>query len=62
MWSILYECEGVIHQIGPYQNEQAAMNAFFHAVNQQEFSIYDQRVYLLTSDHQMIELGESDLD
>lgn len=64
MWSILYECEGTIYQIGPFQGEQGetqAMEAARKAQADGEFSIYDQRVYLMGPTHRMIELSDSDL-
>ncbi len=64
MWSILYECEGTIYQIGPFQGEQGeaqAMKAACKAQADGEFSIYDQRVYIMGPTHRMIELSDSDL-
>lgn len=58
MWSILYEAEGCIYQIGPFNTEDEAMEA---AKARGEFDIQDQRVYIIGPNHRMRELSESDL-
>lgn len=64
MWSIFYECEGTVYQIGPFNGkngEAKAMAAARKAQADGEVSIFDQRVYIMGPDHHMIELSESDL-
>lgn len=60
-WTVLYECEGTIHRIGPFNSEDKADAAAKKAQADGEFSIYDQRVYLMHPDHRMVEYSESDL-
>ena len=66
MWSILYVQgfpSGSIFSIGPHTSREDAMRVFRKAATGEdaEFDISDQHVYLLTPDHQLQELGESDL-
>ena len=61
MWSVLYECEGVIHKIGAFTNEPDANAAARKAQADGEFDISDQRVYLMHPDHRLVEYSESDL-
>lgn len=63
MWSILYVADGRIFSIGPHTSREDAMRVFRKAAAEEdaEFDIISQMVYLLTPDHQLQELGESDL-
>lgn len=60
-WSVLYEADGDIHQIGPFDSEDDADKAAKSAQEEGEFDVLDQRVYLLTPDHRMVEYSMSDL-
>ncbi len=60
-WSALYESEGNIHRIGPFDNQDAAMQAAKNAQAQGEFDINDQMVYLVGPDHRMVVLSEEDV-
>lgn len=61
MFSVLYECEGVIHRIGPFTTEDEADAAAKKAQEEGEFDICDQRVYLLSPTHRMTEYSMGDL-
>ena len=60
-WSVLYEAEGNIHRIGPFDNQDAAEQAAKDAQVEGEFDINDQIVYLVGPDHGMIVLSEEDV-
>jgi len=64
-WSIVYEADGDVYNVGPYATEVEAM-AWAKAHNgtgvNSEFDINDQHVYLLHPDHRLIELSADDLD
>ena len=61
MYSVIYECEGVVHQIGPFNTEEEADNAAKTAQAEGEFDISDQNVYLMHPDHRMVEYSMADL-
>jgi hypothetical protein len=61
MFSVLYECEGTVYQIGPVKSEDEATAAARKAQSEGEFDIRDQRVYLMHPDHRFIEYSEADL-
>ena len=72
MWSILYEADGDVFQIGPFKTEDEAMQAAADAQSRDrgdeferrvegEFDIKDQRVYLLGPEHVMVELSNEDI-
>jgi hypothetical protein len=61
-FSILYEAEGAIYHIGPYDTEAEAMNYAKANGHGEEFDIGDQRAYLLYPDHRMVELSAADLE
>ena len=60
-WSVLYESRGAIHRIGPFDAQDAADLAAKAACDRGEFSIHDQRVYLMTPDHRLIEYSMAEL-
>lgn len=61
MYSVIYEASGTIHQIGPFKTEDETNEAARKAQDEGEFSIYDQRVYLLYPDHRMVEYSMDEL-
>ena len=75
MWSILYEADGQIFQLGPFESEAAAMQAAKDAQIQHpgtwedeegnldpgEFDVRDQNVYLIGPDHGLSNLTSTDL-
>ncbi len=61
MYSVIYQTSGTIYQLGPFQTEDEANTAARKAQDEREFSIYDQRVYLLYPDHRMVEYSMSEL-
>ncbi len=68
MWSILYSKEwGTIFQCGPFASEELAI-AYARKVNmgdgkdpvETEFDIADTRVYIMSPDHRMREMDDSE--
>lgn len=62
MFSVLYEADGEVHQIGPFDTEDKADAAAKSAQKSGEFDIHDQRVYLMRPNHSMMEYSMSDLE
>ena len=60
-WSVLYEAEGSVHRIGPFDNQDDARQAATSAQAESEFDINDQMVYLVGPDHRMFVLSEDDV-
>ncbi len=60
-WSVLYEAEGSVQRIGPFDNQDDARQAATNAQAQGEFDINDQMAYLVGPDHRMIVLSEEDV-
>ena len=62
MHSILYTVDGQIFKLGPFDNEDKAMEAAQKAqASDEDFDIRDQRVYILSPSHNMTELSMGDL-
>lgn len=61
MYSVLYEADGEVHQIGPFDTEERADAEAKKAQKRGEFDIRDQRVYLMRPDHRMVEYSTEDL-
>jgi len=60
-WSVLYEAEGSVHRIGPFDNQDDASQAAKNAHAEGEFDINDQMVYLVGPDHRMVVLSEENV-
>jgi len=61
MFSVLYEADGEVHQIGPFDTEKKADAEAKKAQKKGEFDIRDQRVYLMHPTHRMVEYSMEDL-
>lgn len=61
MYSILYESQGMIFKIGPFDTEEEAMEGARSAAANEEFDIDDQNVYLMTPEHALLDISAEDL-
>lgn len=61
MYSVLYECDGEIMQIGPFKTRDEADAEAKKASADGEFDIEDTNVYLMTPDHKMIDYDMDEL-
>ena len=60
-WSVFYEGEGNIHDIGPFDTQDDAKQAAINAQAEGEYDINDQQVYLVGPDHRKFVLSEEDV-
>ena len=60
-WSVLYEADGNIHRIGPFDTQADATQAAKDAQAEGEFDIWNQQAYLLGPDHRLIVFSEVDV-
>lgn len=60
-WSVIYEADGDIHHVGPFDRREDAEDAATKAQAGGEFDIGDQQVYLVGPDHRMVRLTEDDV-
>ena len=61
VFSVLYEADGVIHQIGPFDTERQADTEARKAQKNGDFDIRDQRVYLMYPSRHIVEYSMEEL-
>lgn len=59
-YSVLYVADNDIYKVGPFESEAVA-DEWVRSEGVKEFEIDEQRVYLMTPDHELLEYSMSDV-
>lgn len=60
-WSVLYEADASVYQIGPFDNRADALQAATKAQAEGEYDARDQQVYLIGPDHHLWLVSDEDV-